>query len=549
MYIHRKNTLKQLLILLFTLGIIFIFNNNEVYAKSYHVYSANYNINIQDDGSTLITEKYDVKYYGDYTRFYREFPNNSKLPAVEQTNYSGPEIESVKINGIQVHETKNTVDRPNNTYGITVGDNGGTQLEFYYHADSELCSYEVVYTLDNFVKVNKDTNDVLFCYRVVPANFEFSIDKLNITITGTGVDSSTYTLATLPDNDYHDVNVIDNNTIEITQDFYPASQLFRVTMTLDKSAFDLSELTKIAEHQVKSAYNRPVMDQIRYAFKIIFQLIGPFLIIPLVLIIALSLWGIGKVIKYFATSKFRKALDQDPTLPDKMLNKISELPYTLVVLNVLRSKKYGTMSSLRAFFISLKLKGIVNLDTVNNRIEIVHNYYSLLTPLEAKTLEDMCNLVPIERTPMHYYITHKSLTELINNTKLPDILKNLENAYHMELEQSPYNTAKYEEAVEFLDWYLEHTYYNKENLPSTYDLLKSTESISTLTIYATITLGQKVKQYSDKPTTEPISMADTWNNWIDTVYISNTSSSSCSGCSSCSSCGGGCGGCSGGGAD
>lgn len=175
----RNSGLHGLLIFagLVLFSILFFVPAKKVEAKSYTIQSADFNVQLNEDGSALITEDWCMTFSGGtYSRYYKDI--HTKVSDVEAFSYLT--VESVTVDGIACEQTTDTESRPEYHYSLT-RDSSDIRLAAYFRFAEGSHHIIFTYCLEDVVK-NWNNEAAAFCYRFLGAEFETNVKDIQIRI-------------------------------------------------------------------------------------------------------------------------------------------------------------------------------------------------------------------------------------------------------------------------------------------------------------------------------------------------------------------------------
>jgi len=226
---------------------IVIFNYNGIVAKaekSYDIKSADFYIELLEDGNAKVVETWKVNYSGDFSRFYKSLqPKDiNKLES-----YDNLEIKYVKIEDEFCDYVNNSNKRDDYTY--TVNKDG---INWFYKVHNGTVEYKVAYTLTNSIKqiVGTDDNRVVFTYRPICVGFDKEIENVGLLISAP--DSANMSVRYFNKSNWNcyesgDIIKLDNNEMA-------SSGLVKISILANRDCFG-PNLTEISIEEVNNVAN------------------------------------------------------------------------------------------------------------------------------------------------------------------------------------------------------------------------------------------------------------------------------------------------------
>lgn len=158
--------------------VIFVSGISSTEPKHYEITHADVDVELQRDGSLIVTEQLTFDFSGNFSGAFREFPLNG----------------DAKVTGVSVGEDDvdydpggNTVlgsfDRPG-TFGVDRGIGRELRIVWHYEANDEVRTFDVAYRVLNATDVRDDAVDVT--WTVWGDQWDFWLDELDTSISAAG---------------------------------------------------------------------------------------------------------------------------------------------------------------------------------------------------------------------------------------------------------------------------------------------------------------------------------------------------------------------------
>lgn len=243
-----KSIIKTMIVVYITILLTGSALNVQASEKKYcSIDSANFDIQLLENGDANITETWTVDYEGKYSRFYKDIHSGSLTTAEK---YTDSKFNYLTINGVECAYAEDLDAREDYTYSI-VNQGGNTTINWYYNVEDDEVTYEANYTIENIVKETV-ANQAVFCYRLIGKDFTKEIDNVSIKI-------STYNNQPVDLYYTNKENSIaistDNNGTLYIDSTKASSGLFRViaTTNIDVFTIETDRLTYITTQELEEA--------------------------------------------------------------------------------------------------------------------------------------------------------------------------------------------------------------------------------------------------------------------------------------------------------
>lgn len=215
--------------------------------KEYNVQSAAFTIELKNDGTMEVHEKWQVEFVrGSFTQFYKDICSPSNQ--LEYIDPSDITVVECKINGADAEP--NSGERIDGHYFLDFSNSYPT-INWYQSASNEEVTYEITYDIAHAVKLNQD-DDAMLSYRLIGENFSKPVGEVSTSVI----------LSDTPDKS--DVKISQGETalfdVENSQGILAennarnVSGIYKVELTLDSSIF--TGLTRIANVTVPESVTR-----------------------------------------------------------------------------------------------------------------------------------------------------------------------------------------------------------------------------------------------------------------------------------------------------
>jgi hypothetical protein len=486
--------------------------------KEYTIESAQFYIEINDDGSATVSEFWTVTYEkGSFSRFYKNI--YTSVPKDENFII---EFEEVLVDGKSCTYTGDTSQRVDYTYSI-VENYDTTRYEIYMNSENETRNFVVTYTLYDVIKcVNNDY--YLFKYRLLPMGFKENISEVYVSIN-------------FPDYTCESISLSATKGKETLEDYGATvyaknvSDLYQITFKFDGPTISGVLIDKPIDLKIDNADGGLMSFIISAIFVFIFH-VGPILLIVL-------FFGIAIFLSLKQTKQLKEELATNPYLLVNLYQKWVPKYFTPAEFAcILTENKCLSYAVCLAELVS---QGIVKINPDYQYIvyPIKHNNHNILQVLDECRVYAIKKKMPIESNGDYWLLPVQYIEIFFKKSKGYDLV--YKNTYKTLLTRK---NIKDKELLRDIQ--------KMRSLASIMHLLETMPIVELSDViqyynysYNYVPYYCFQKQDKDKDVFRDDSF------YLTVVMLSayqathGHSSSSSSGCSSCSSCGGGCGGCGG----
>lgn len=278
--------------------------------KEYSVPSADFTVEIGEDGTVQVTENWDVSYEkGKFNRFYKVLYREN-LPKEETFGLVEDSVH-VAIDGREAAWTDDTEGRPDDTYNVS---KEGNSYSIYCYKTSENVTrhFEISYTLRDAVKI-VDDEYYLFTFRLIGKGFEKEVEEVTATI----ISPDGSKLETRNQDVFN--RVVDKGRMTKIEAYRAVDEVFKVKMRIDDADIqnavpitddDLSNNVdddeSTGEDEEESWWDGVLGDIVVW----IIVIIGLWL---LKFVFGLIIWGGFTIYERHIARKVSRRLEEDPT--------------------------------------------------------------------------------------------------------------------------------------------------------------------------------------------------------------------------------------------
>lgn len=496
-------------------------------SKVYNVDGAEFYIDLQENGDTLVTEHWEVSYLiGDFSRFYKDI--HTKVTKLEK--FDNIAVTDVYINGNKCDFTTNTVDRNDYTYSIT--DKGeDTEIAWYYHVNGETVTYDIFYTLENVVK-KTEKDKAQFCYRIIGEDFKKNIDHIYLQITTPSNSSDGMELRFISNDGIWKTDI--NEIGLIAETVVPSSGMIKVNIATPLNQFGTLK-------DVKFTIFSKIWDKI---YSIVTH---PVVIIFLIIIIVSCFDSIKTGLRNKRMERLYAANPYRIHESISILRQCNEIPLLASALISIKAVgKIVRKSDLNTILNYLEYKGLANVTQNFIKINCAVSQDKYLGSIVKFLGENTKNRV----IDGDMFINYEDL-DVLNAKDTGIALRNIIESLREKLIAENRKNKKVVEEAYFINWYAKYkiSVNDAANMNITHG---GTIDYDNIVINSVLNVTGHVffenNAYDRIGYVQNTTLSDILDDISESVghyYSSSSGSSSGSGCSSCSSCGG----CGGGGAD
>ena len=514
--------------------------------KVYNVDNALFTLNIEPDGSAVVSEKWTVTFIsGSFTRFCKDICS----PA-NQLEYIAPDdITVLECNINDIPARLNSGQREDGHYFIDLN-NPNPTINWYHNASDETVTYDITYRINNAVKLNENDRAML-SYRFIGDDFSKTVDHTGLSINLPQADDSAKC-----DVNYGTTNYLADKGV-FTNDSENVSGIYKAELEMDPAVFD--GLKRIVDVNVPERVQRSVQRSAESS-----DLKGLWFFAGFaVFIIGLCIFASS------AKSKVRRTFQKDPDHFKRAADELESYGFPFMFYFINSSPKQNHLSKMiMTEMIDLYKKGRLSFEDEGFRIRDNVGYGSdddimqcdneFLSFISGRSLDP--NSKSYDINFIRYADFRNGLDNKQEASNIYQWLSRWEMKYlgAVRRNQSFKETRKDKTFKKALSTIWQWANYASDMTPGCHpsDCFGMMKRNQTPSLYTVLEMLNTYKFSSASGSSDDLPFFLFCSAFSDSAFAqydiqksaASSSDSSGSGCSSCSSCGG-CGGCGGGGAD
>jgi len=499
--------------------------------KDYSIPSADFEVEIGNDGTVNVTEKWEVSYTsGDFTRFYKDIYR--LVPEEEKFSLDEGSMK-VSIDGKECAPVDNIIDREDYTFCLEKSENAYTVSCFLAssHMDRE---YQISYTINDAVKI-VDGEYYLVTFRLIGADFPKTVGRVSACFT-----APEGAAAEVRNGQYFDTLVSEGNTVKVEAQNWKG--VFKVKVRIDHA--NIANSVSLSAEQLSNSDRDREMTKRQGEYRIINYIKAKLPVLMLIVFGSILLYWIyaavrAKIERFIMKQNIARNPHYYFNTAGRWEGRLD--PYEFAF----GYRPFTDRNIFYVYFRQLLIKGALNA-VDDSRVTVVSR--EGLSPEEAKTMDFFVERARSEDGELRMQTFKEYLWK--NRSELAAFDHGIKTQFEerVRAKLSSDEMKRYEK-----DWNAVHDYieffFNKDNNCDE-SFIKASVFWPYIMVFNDWLVYNPFSVYPEVKSTDNDNMLHYIFTYNRAVYgggnrSSSSGGSSCSGCSSCSSCSG----CGGGGAD